>query len=331
MFFLGIHHRDVVDLGRAEGVGRKGDGILVVFDDVDLFPPQLPDDGLHAHALHPDARAHAVDVRVLREDGHLAALARLARDRLDDDRSVVDFRDFHLKQPLHEHAISPRDHHLRPARGAVNLLDHAAQAIADLVGFQAQLLAARHARFGAPQINDHLGAFHAFDRAIDQLAHPVRVFGVDGVAFRFAHLLENHLLRGLSRDPAEYVRRLGNPDFALERGFRLKLAGLIQRHFAVGVSHQLHHLLDRKHFHRAALFVEMRLEVLVGLVVLPRRHEDRIFHRSNDDLRVDALLAAQLIDGLVQQARRHKTSERDSSLSLPSAKFRVSSSSLRSE
>ena len=40
--------------------------IAVARDDVDLLAAQLLHDGLHARALHADARAHRIDVRVAR-------------------------------------------------------------------------------------------------------------------------------------------------------------------------------------------------------------------------------------------------------------------------
>ncbi len=94
-------------------LAAKTSGIVVVLDDVDFFPAQFADDRLHAHALHAHARAHAVHVRILGVDRHFGALSRLARDGLDHHRAVVDFRDFHLEQLLHQQGVSARNHHLR--------------------------------------------------------------------------------------------------------------------------------------------------------------------------------------------------------------------------
>ena len=57
--------------------------IFRVLDDVDLFAAQLANDGLHAHALHADAGADAIDIPVAALHGDLGALAGLARDGLD--------------------------------------------------------------------------------------------------------------------------------------------------------------------------------------------------------------------------------------------------------
>src|SRR6478735_2944863 len=50
-----------------------------------IFSAQLLHDGLHAAALHADARADRVDVAIARRDGDLRAGTRLARARLDAD------------------------------------------------------------------------------------------------------------------------------------------------------------------------------------------------------------------------------------------------------
>ena len=188
---------------------------------------------------------------------------------------------------------------MRPARRPVHLLDHRAQAVSDLISFQTQLVPPRHAPFGAPQLHDHLRTFQALDGAVHQLAHPVAVFGIHGVAFSLAHLLKDHLLRRLRGDSAQHLGRLGNLDFSLERGFRLQLPSLIERHLVIRVSHLFDDLLDCVYLDRARLLVEVRLQVLVALVVFPRGDQNRVFDRRNDDLRINALLAAQLIDRLV--------------------------------
>src|SRR5207237_6075683 len=53
--------RDVAHLGRAQRIGDVLSGVLVPFDDVDLFAVQLVDDVLDAHAAHADARPDRID------------------------------------------------------------------------------------------------------------------------------------------------------------------------------------------------------------------------------------------------------------------------------
>ncbi len=133
VLLLRINHRDVVNLRGAQRIGRKGHRIVVELDDVNLFPAEFADDGLNAHALHAHAGAHAINVGVLRKDGHFRPFAGLAGYRLDDHRAVVDFRHLHLKKFLDQRGVGAGDDHLRPSGCAVHHHDDGPQPVADLV------------------------------------------------------------------------------------------------------------------------------------------------------------------------------------------------------
>src|SRR5207245_1661408 len=64
-------HDDLRDLGRRERAADELGLIAGPRHDVDLFAAQLLDDGLHARALHADARADGIDVVVVGSDGDL--------------------------------------------------------------------------------------------------------------------------------------------------------------------------------------------------------------------------------------------------------------------
>ena len=116
-----VNRRDPGDLGRSEGVLRERDQVVRVQDDVDLLAVQLAHDGLHAAAPHPHARADGVHVALPRAHGDLGPLARLAHSALDDDRPVVDLRDFHLEEADQESRVGPRQDELRPLGVAVHV------------------------------------------------------------------------------------------------------------------------------------------------------------------------------------------------------------------
>ena len=61
--------------------------IAVERHDVDLLAAELLHDGLDARALHADARADRIDVRVAADDGDLAS-ARPARGRTATMRTM---------------------------------------------------------------------------------------------------------------------------------------------------------------------------------------------------------------------------------------------------
>ena len=176
---------------------------------------------MHTHALHTDAGADGVDVFVAAGDGDLRALAGLTRRGADLHRAVVDFRDFHLEQALHQHGIRARHDHLRALRRAVHDPDDDAHAVAHVVGFQARLLALRQARFRAAHVHDQVRAFGPLDDTGDKLADAVVILVEDGVAFGFAHLLQDHLLGGLRRDASQHIGRPGGENFRADFGGRI--------------------------------------------------------------------------------------------------------------
>ena len=74
----------------------------MVLDNVNLFAAQFANDRLHTHALHAHACANRIHIFVFRQHGNLGAFAGFASDGADDNRAVVNFRDFRLKQMLHQ-------------------------------------------------------------------------------------------------------------------------------------------------------------------------------------------------------------------------------------
>ena len=154
------------------------------------------------------------------------------------------------------------------------------------------MLLARHAGFRASQIHNDVRPFHALHGAVHQFAHALVVFRVNGVALSLPHLLKDHLLGSLRGDASQHVGGLGNLHLALDGRLGVIFLRILQADLVVGVLNLLHDLLDGVDFHQAGVLIEMRLEVFGSLVILPRRHQDGIFHRRDNDLRVNALLTA---------------------------------------
>src|SRR6185437_2513858 len=161
---------DARDLGGLEGLLGEGGDLFGELDDVDLFPAELADDGLHTHALHADAGADGIDVLVAGHDGDLGALAGLAGDGADDDGAVVNFRHFGLKERLHQRRSSARDDDLRSLGGAVYSQQHHPQALADGELLEARLLALGHAGFGLAEVEDDVHGLEALDGGGEDLA-----------------------------------------------------------------------------------------------------------------------------------------------------------------
>src|SRR5262249_9332594 len=177
--------------------------VFVKFDNVDLFPAQFADDRLHTHSLHADTSAYSINVFVLGHDGDLCALPGLPRDGTDYDRSVVDFWNFGLEQVLNQFRRSAGNDYTRALGGALDAGNHNADTLADGKGLEARLFLPRHAGFRFADVEDHVWAFNALHRGVDDLAHASDVFVVDGIALGLAHLLKDHLFRELCGDASQ--------------------------------------------------------------------------------------------------------------------------------
>src|SRR6185437_2200790 len=275
-------------------LGEGGD-LFGELDDVDLFPAELADDGLHTHALHADAGADGIDVLIAGHDGDLGALAGLAGDGADDDGAVVNFRHFGLKERLHQRRSSARDDDLRSLGGAIHSQQHHPQALANGELLEARLLALGHAGFGLAEVEDDVHGLEALDGGGEDLAGTAAVLLKDGVALGLADLLEDDLLGHLGGDAAEGRGVLVEAQLAADLDLRGELAGLIESELVLGVLDLLIALddgLEDVGANLAGLPVELAAHGLLGLVELARGESDGVFDGADDDLRVDALLAA---------------------------------------
>src|SRR6185503_6235664 len=120
----------------------------------DLLAAELLHDGLHARALHADARADRIDVGVARGDGDLRARARLAGHGDDAHDAFVDLGDLGLEELLDELRIRARKDDLRAARFAVDVADVGDDAVAGPVRFTRRLLAERKHALGLAEVDD---------------------------------------------------------------------------------------------------------------------------------------------------------------------------------
>ena len=282
---------------------RKQNRILGIFNDVDFLAAQFANDRLHPHALHANACPHRIHIPVPAGDRYLRPFTGFPRARLYHHGVVVNFRNFLLKQALDELAIGARQHDARVLSAPFDTLDDAPHAVADLETLQPGLLPLTQARLGfAAEVADQIAHLHPLHGAIHQFAHAVVEFVKDGVAFRLAHLLHDDLLRRLRRNTPQRFRFLREFDQPAElRGF-VMFQGVRQRNLADRVLHLLHDHFHRGELNRARLLIEVGDQFFVPFELFPRRREHRVFHRVDDDLRVDALFLAQQLDGLINSS-----------------------------
>src|SRR5450759_782833 len=294
----GIDDHNPADLGRTQRMGGKDDGVVGILDDVDFLAAQLTDDGLHAHALHAHASAHAVHIAVAALHGGIGALAGFARATLDGDRTVVNLRDFLFEEAHDQFGRRPRYQHSGPLAGFVDELNDAAYAVSHAIAFQAGLFLLGQLGFGFAEVQHVVRTFHALDGAVDEFAGAPRILLEHGVAFGLADLLEDDLLGGLGGDSPQGLGVLGNAHFAADFHFGIDPPRLAHRHLMYWIFDGFHGLLERVEFDRAGLGIHVREVILVGAIVLASGNQHGVLDRVEHDLRVDAFFLAQDFDGL---------------------------------
>src|SRR5690606_29878737 len=161
--------------------------------DVDPLATQLADDGLHARALQPYARADRIDRIVTRRHRDLGAAADLARDRLDLDDALVDLGHLELEQARDETRIRPREDQTRTLRRLLHALQHRTDRLALAEPLARVLLLPRDDRLGIARLVQHhhdLAALHLLHLARQQIPDLARVLLADLVPLALAHPLD---------------------------------------------------------------------------------------------------------------------------------------------
>src|SRR5262249_23102819 len=154
---------------------------------------------LHALPAQTHASADGVHFLVARPDCKLGPEARLARDSLDLNGAVTDFRYFQLKEFYHELRVGSGQNDLRPVGSVLDRSHITADAFTHLVLLGRDTLAIRQERLELSQINDDVRAFKPAYRPADDIAGAIFEFRVNQFFFRAAQVLHQCLfgiLRG---------------------------------------------------------------------------------------------------------------------------------------
>ena len=121
---------------------------------------------------------------------------------------------------------------------------------------------------------------------------------IDGVALGLANLLQNHLLRSLRLNAAQNVGGTSLRNFSADFDGGLLLARFGKGDFAKRVGNFLDNRADGEEVNLTCFRVEFRTQILVGFIKLTRRDNHRFLNGCDDDLRLDMLLPADLLDCL---------------------------------
>src|SRR6185436_10524047 len=291
-------------------------------DDVDLLAAQLPADDLDAGAAQPHAGADGIDVALGGRDRHLGPLARLPRRRLHDDDAFLDLRDLGLEQPCEIAGVGPRQRDLGALGRAAHLEDEGADAVAGIIALARDLLALGQDRLGLADLEDHVALLDAVHDAPQDLSFLPGELRVDALALGVADLLEDHLLGGLGRDATKVLGRalLLQLELVVELRLRIQSLGLVEADLELGISDLGDDLAAGVGAHLAGLAVDLNAHV-VARQGLPRGRQQGRLQRLEEDLFVDPLLAAQLLDDHDQFAVHNPAGRRGQGTSTSSRAF----------
>ena len=155
-----------------------------------------------------DARADRVDVRVVRRDRELGAVAGLAGDGADLDDTVDELGDFELEQAPHEAGMRARHDDLRALGGLADLHDVGLHPGAVVVAVARDLLGLRQERLDPAEVEQRVAGVGLLDDAGDDVALATRVLLVLHLALGLADALQDDLLGRLRGDAAEVGGRV---------------------------------------------------------------------------------------------------------------------------
>src|SRR4029453_4362512 len=296
------------DLGGRERAAHVARRIGAPRHDVDALAAQLLHDGLHAAALHADARADRVDVVVARRDRDLRTHAGLARGGLYRDDALVDLGNLGLEELVQQLDRRARQDDLRALRLAVHVDHVGADAVAGPIALARRLLLGGQHRFRAAEVDDQRALLEAADDAVHDLALAVLVLVEDDAALCLADALDDHLLRDLREDAAEVLAHELDPDLVAALDLGIELARLRDQQLRVGIGDHLDDGAELEELDLARLVVEARLHLLCGTEALVRRLQHRLFERTDDHLAIDALVFGDLIDLTLEGDHRRASS-----------------------
>ena len=139
---------------------------------------------------------------------------------LDLDVAVEYLGNLLLEELAEEQLARAGEGDLGTLRVLVDLENDRADRVPLVVALLLDLLAHRQVRLGAPEVHEDVAAVDLAHRAGDDRADLVLVLVVDAVALGLAHLLHEHLLRGLDGVAPELVERNVDLDLAADLGGR---------------------------------------------------------------------------------------------------------------
>ncbi len=197
--------QNLIDFGRLQGVGDEQFGVVTVADNIDPFVVQLLDNVFDSTSSDADTCPDTVNSRVAAAHGHLATVARLARNRVDLNDSVGNFWNLLLKQLLHQLGPSSTENDFDPAALGAYFSHHGPNSLIRMMRFAWNLFASRQNCFDIVDLHRRRSAIRSLHDAVDEQPQLFVEIVHQRIAFGFSNLLNDDLLSRLGTDAADNV------------------------------------------------------------------------------------------------------------------------------
>ncbi|OQB37239.1 MAG: hypothetical protein BWY06_02462 [Candidatus Latescibacteria bacterium ADurb.Bin168] len=172
--------------------------------------------------------------------------------------------------------------HLRPLRVLQNVLHVSTDRVLLAIAITGYLLGYGQDSFRTAQIYDHVATKHLLRSPYPDIADGFAECLVHPLSLSFAHLLDEHLLRGLNSHPSECGE--GNRlcySFA-NRSFGIYLLRVSQRNLDGGVLDLFHYCFVRPDDYFARVLIHFHVDIVGKTEFLLRRRKQPLLQRIDD-------------------------------------------------
>src|SRR5262249_22581421 len=276
--------KDFRDLGWCESPADVFGMIWNPVHDIDFFAAEFLHHRLHSGALHADARAYGIDIRIVRSHSDFGPATRFPRRTFHFDDAFVNFGDL-LGEQLDQPAwVGARWNDLRPSAGDLYADDVSPDAVALPVPFARHLLLFGKDCIGTAKIDNDVTLLETLDDAVDKLPFATLKLVVDNLPLGIPQSLDNVLFGGLRGNSPEQAR------IELAQQFVANLRIGIEIFLSVGQGNLRGFVLDLgndsfslEQLHFADLRVELCLDFSLMAELFLRRRNHRVFESADEN------------------------------------------------
>ena len=293
---VGLVDDDLGYNGRGKSIHHEFGRVHVPRNDVDFFAAQLLNYVLNPGSLHPNAGAYRIDVRIFRDDRDFRPGPRLPRRTDDAYNAFAYLRHFRMEKLNQKVRMGPAQNDLGALADLFHIQDIRPYAVSLPKHLSGDLLLLRQDGFGLTDIHQNGAFVHSLDNAVYNLTLAAPELVIDYFPLGILHLLDDDLLSGLRRNPAQRLRIHPDAQFVPDLALAVQFQSLCEKHLLVRVDYLFDHLLELECLDLPVFLIKGNIQIQLGTVFLPDGRFDGLFKSVNQGLAVNAFFSADLLD-----------------------------------